>query len=62
MKRWVLLELELNEGEVEQAELIDGSVEEYIEKELHWLTDSFDTVSVLWIADNYESNVQMEDE
>lgn len=39
-----------------------GCVEEYIEKELHWLTDSFDTVSVLWIADNYESNVQMEDE
>ena len=62
MKRWVLLALELNEGEVEQAELIDGSVEEYIERELHWLTDSFDTVSVLWITDNYEPNVQMEDE
>ena len=62
MKRWVLLELELNEGEVEQAELIDGSVEEYIEKELDWLIESFDAVSTLWIADNYESNVQMEDE
>lgn len=62
MKRWVLLELELNEGEVEQAELIDGSVEEYIEKELDWLIGSFGTVSVLWIADNYEPNVQMEDE
>lgn len=61
VKRWVLLEVELNDGDVEAAELVDGSIEGYINKEVDWLNDSFDTVSILWIADSYEPDAQAEE-
>lgn len=60
-KRWVLLEVEMNDGDVEAAELVDGSIEEYINKEIDWLNESFDTVSILWIADSYEPDAQAEE-
>ena len=61
VKRWVLLEVELNDGDVEAAELVDGSIEGYINKEVDWLNESFDTVSILWIADSYEPDAQVEE-
>lgn len=60
-ERWVLLKVEMSDGDVEAAELVDGSIEEYINKEVDWLNESFDTVSVLWIADSYEPDAQVEE-
>ena len=62
VKRWALLEVELNDGDVETAELVDGSIEGYINKEVDWLNESFDSVSILWIADSYEPDAQVEEE
>lgn len=52
--RWVLLKVEVDE-EVQE-------VEEYIEKELAWLNDSFSSVEVLEIMNEYEENVMEEQE
>lgn len=58
-KRWVLLEISVQETE---EELADISVEGYIRSEMNWLNDSFDSVSILWIADSYEPDIQVEEE
>ena len=49
--RWVLLEIELEDREVEQAEAVDGSVEDYIRSEIAWLNDSFSSVKIIEITD-----------
>lgn len=49
--RWVLLEIELEDGEVEQAKGVDGSVDEYIRNEIDWLNDSFSSVKIIEITD-----------
>ena len=59
-KRWVLLEVEINDEDIEVAEFI-GSIESYINNEVYWLKESFDTVSVLWIADRYEPDARVEE-
>ncbi len=52
--RWVLLKVTLNDGQVEQADLVDGGIEEFIAKEIEWLDESFDTVSILEITDEFD--------
>lgn len=60
--RWVLLELSMDDGEAETAELVDGSVEEYITKEIDWLLNSFSDVQILKISDENEDGFMMEED
>ena len=56
--RWVLLELEVSDEKVkateEELQRKFDSVEEFIEWEVQWLTESFDTVSILEITDEFD--------
>lgn len=61
-KRWVLLEVSIEVPEKEIAEVLEEDITEYITNELSWSRESFSGMDIVWIADNYEPNVQMEDE
>jgi len=56
--RWVLLELEVSDEKVkateEELQRKFDSVEEFIEWEVQWLAESFDTVSILEITDEFD--------
>lgn len=61
-KRWVLLEVALSDEEVKILESVGQDFSEYIHQEVPWLNASFDSVSILWIADSYEPDIQVEEE
>lgn len=65
--RWVLLELVVGDEKVkatgEEVGRNFDSVEEYIDWEIQWLVDSFDSVSILEICDELNHDVfEVEDE
>lgn len=60
--RWVVLKVGLSDGQVETAEGIDGSIEEYIEQELAWSRDSFESLDIIEISDEYDNTIEMDGE
>lgn len=60
--RWVVLKVGLSDGQVETAEGIDGSIEEYIEQELAWSRDSFESLDIIEISDEYDNTIGMDGE
>lgn len=59
--RWAVIKFTLGDGDAEQAELVDGSVEEYIREEVEWLNDSFADVEVIEISNEYDENIGEEE-
>lgn len=59
--RWVLLELEVSDEKVkateEELQRKFISVEEFIEWEVQWLNEGFDTVSIIEITSELDHNV-----
>jgi len=60
--RWVVLKIEIGDGDAEQAKLVDGTIEQYIRRELDWLNDSFTSVEVLEISDEYDGSIGVDGE
>lgn len=60
--RWVVLMIGVSDGQVETAEGIDGSIEEYIEQELAWSRDSFESLDVIEISDKHDNTIGMDGE
>lgn len=60
--RWVVVRVGLSDGQVETAEGIDGSIEEYIEQELAWSRDSFESLDIIEISDEYDNTIGMDGE
>lgn len=60
-KRWVLLEVDIEVPEQEIAEVLEEDITEYITNELYWCRDSFSGMHILWIADSYEPDAQVEE-
>lgn len=60
-KRWVLLEVNVEVPEQEIAEVLEEDITEYITNELSWCRDSFSGMDILWIADSYEPDAQVEE-
>lgn len=60
-KRWVLLEIDVDVPEKEIAEVLEEDITQYITNELNWCKDSFSDLNVLWIADSYEPDAQVEE-
>jgi len=61
-KRWILLEVSLSDEETKVLENVGQDFSDYIRQEIPWLNASFTSVDVVWITDNYEADVQLEDE
>lgn len=61
-KRWVLLEVDIEVPEQEIAEVLEEDITTYITNELNWCRDSFSGLDILWIADTYEPDAQLEGE
>lgn len=59
--RWVLLEVEVSDEKVnateEELQRKFISVDEFIEWEVQWLNESFDSVSILEITSELDHNV-----
>lgn len=60
--RWVVLKVGLDDGQVETAENIDGTIEEYIEQELAWSRESFESLEIIEISDEYDNSIGMDGE
>lgn len=54
--RWVKLRIGIDDGQAEIAKNIDGTIEEYIEQELAWSRESFESLDILEISDTNEEN------
>lgn len=52
--RWLVIRVGLNDGQVETAQSVDGTIEGYIEQELAWSRESFESMDILEIMDEYE--------